>query len=226
LLPIATLGILLILAVIFGWTDYVSLDSFRAHQIEIVKFIQSKYYLSVLIFIGLYVFSTALSIPGALILTMMGGYLFGAFLGALFSLIGAIVGASILFIAARSAFGELLKPKIGSSIERMRNELTKNAFFYLLFLRLTPVFPFFVVNIAPAFLNISFSKYFSASFLGMIPGAAVYALMGSGLNKTLVTDDGFDKIPNVSLEFLAGLVGLAVLSLVPIVIRRWKNKGF
>lgn len=216
----------MILAVIFGWTDYVSLDSFRAHQIEIVKFIQSKYYLSVLIFIGLYVFSTALSIPGALILTMMGGYLFGAFLGALFSLIGAIVGASILFIAARSAFGELLKPKIGSSIERMRNELTKNAFFYLLFLRLTPVFPFFVVNIAPAFLNISFSKYFSASFLGMIPGAAVYALMGSGLNKTLVTDEGFDKIPNVSLEFLAGLVGLAVLSLVPIVIRRWKNKGF
>ena len=203
-----------------------SLDSFRAHQIEIVKFIQSKYYLSVLIFIGLYVFSTALSIPGALILTMMGGYLFGAFLGALFSLIGAIVGASILFIAARSAFGELLKPKIGSSIERMRNELTKNAFFYLLFLRLTPVFPFFVVNIAPAFLNISFSKYFSASFLGMIPGAAVYALMGSGLNKTLVTDEDFDKIPNVSLEFLAGLVGLAVLSLVPIVIRRWKNKGF
>ena len=202
-----------------------SLDSFRAHQIEIVKFIQSKYYLSVLIFIGLYVFSTALSIPGALILTMMGGYLFGALLGALFSLIGAIVGASILFIAARSAFGELLKPKIGSSIERMRNELTKNAFFYLLFLRLTPVFPFFVVNIAPAFLNISFSKYFLASFLGMIPGTAVYALMGSGLNKTLVTGEGFDKIPNVSLEFLAGLVGLAVLSLVPIVIRRWKNKG-
>ena len=203
-----------------------SLDSFRAHQIEIVKFIQSKYYLSVLIFIGLYVFSTALSIPGALILTMMGGYLFGALLGALFSLIGAIVGASILFIAARSAFGELLKPKIGSSIERMRNELTKNAFFYLLFVRLTPVFPFFVVNIAPAFLNISFSKYFFASFLGMIPGAAVYALMGSGLNKTLLTGEGFDKIPNVSLEFLAGLVGLAVLSLVPIVIRRWKNKGF
>ena len=202
-----------------------SLDSFRAHQIEIVKFIQIKYYLSVLIFVGLYVFSTALSIPGALILTMMGGYLFGAFLGALFSLIGAIVGASILFIAARSAFGELLKPKIGSSIERMRNELTTNAFFYLLFLRLTPVFPFFVVNIAPAFLNISFSKYFLASFLGMIPGTAVYALMGSGLNKTLVTGEGFDKIPNVSLEFLAGLFGLAVLSLVPIVIRRWKNKG-
>ena len=202
-----------------------SLDNFRAHQIEIVKFIQSKYCLSILIFIGLYVFSTALSIPGALILTMMGGFFFGPFLGALFSLIGAIFGASILFIAARSAFGELLKPKIGSSIERMRNELAKNAFFYLLFLRLTPVFPFFVVNIAPAFLNISFSKYFFASFLGMIPGAAVYALMGSGLNKTLVTGEGFDKIPNVSFEFLAGLVGLAVLSVVPILIRRWKNKS-
>ena len=213
----------MLLAVIFGWTDYVSLESFRAHQIGIVKFIQSEYYVSILIFIGLYVFSTALSIPGALILTMVGGYLFGAFLGALFSLIGATLGASILFIAARSAFGELFKPKIGSSIERMRNELTKNAFFYLLFLRLAPVFPFFVVNIAPAFLNISFSNYFFASFLGMIPGAAVYALMGSGLNETLVAGEGFD-IPNISFEFFAGLVGLAILSLIPILIRRWKNK--
>ena len=111
----------MLLAIIFGWTDYVSLESFRTHYVEIIKFIQSEYYASILIFIGLYVFSTALSIPGALILTMVGGYLFGAFLGALFSLIGATLGASILFIAARSAFGELFKPKIGSSIERMRN---------------------------------------------------------------------------------------------------------
>ena len=214
----------MLLAAIFGWTDYVSLESFRTHQLGIVKFIQSDYYVSILIFIGLYVFSTALSIPGALILTMLGGYLFGAFLGALFSLIGATLGASILFIAARSAFGELFKPKIGSSIERMRNELTKNAFFYLLFLRLAPVFPFFVVNIAPAFLNISFFNYFFASFLGMIPGAAAYALMGSGLNKTVVASEGFDDIPNISFEFLAGLVGLAILSLIPILIRRWKNK--
>ncbi len=216
----------MLLAAIFGWTDYVSLESFRTHQIGIVKFIQSDYYVSILIFIGLYVFSTALSIPGALILTMVGGYLFGAFLGALFSLIGATLGASILFIAARSAFGELFKPKIGSSIERMRNELTKNAFFYLLFLRLAPVFPFFVVNIAPAFLNISFFNYFFASFLGMIPGAAVYALMGSGLNKTVVAGEGFDDIPNISFEFFAGLVGLAILSLIPILIRRWKNKDY
>ena len=215
----------MLLAVIFDWTDYVSLESFRTHYVEIIKFIQSEYYASILIFIGLYVFSTALSIPGALILTMVGGYLFGAFLGALFSLIGATLGASILFIAARSAFGELFKPKIGSSVERMRNELTKNAFFYLLFLRVVPVFPFFVVNIAPAFLNISFSNYFFASFLGMIPGAAVYALMGSGLNETLAPGEGFD-IPKVSLEFLAGLVGLAILSLIPILIRRWKNKDY
>ena len=202
-----------------------SLESFRTRYVEIIKFIQSEYYLSILIFIGVYVFSTALSIPGALILTMIGGFLFGAVLGALFSLIGATVGASILFIAARSAFGELFKPKIGSSLEKMRNELTQNAFFYLLFLRLAPVFPFFVVNIAPAFLNISFSNYFFASFLGMIPGAAVYALMGSGLNETLAPGEGFD-IPNVSFEFLAGLVGLAILSLIPILIRRWKNKDY
>ena len=225
-LPIATLGILLLLAIIFDWTDYVSLESFRTRQLGIVAFIQSEYYLSILIFIGLYVVSTALSIPGALILTMIGGYLFGAFLGAFFSLIGAVVGASILFIAARSAFGDLFKPKMGSSVERMRKELTKNAFFYLLSLRLAPIFPFFVINIAPAFLNISFSNFFFASLFGMIPGTGVYALMGSGLHKTLIAGERFYNIPNVSLEFLAGLVGLAVLSLVPILIRRWKNKDF
>ena len=216
----------MLLAIIFGWTDYVSLESFRTRQLGIVAFIKSEYYLSILIFIGLYVVSTALSIPGALILTMIGGYLFGALLGAFFSLIGAVVGASILFIAARSAFGDLFKPKMGSSVERMRKELTKNAFFYLLALRLAPIFPFFVINIAPAFLNISFSNYFFASLLGMIPGTAVYALMGSGLHKTLMAGERFYNIPNVSLEFLAGLVGLAVLSLVPILIRRWKNKDF
>ena len=216
----------MLLAIIFDWTDYVSLESFRTRQLGIVAFIQSEYYLSILIFIGLYVVSTALSIPGALILTMIGGYLFGAFLGAFFSLIGAVVGASILFIAARSAFGDLFKPKMGSSVERMRKELTKNAFFYLLSLRLAPIFPFFVINIAPAFLNISFSNFFFASLFGMIPGTGVYALMGSGLHKTLIAGERFYNIPNVSLEFLAGLVGLAVLSLVPILIRRWKNKDF
>ena len=106
----------------------------------------------------------------------------------------------------------------------MRIELTKNAFFYLLSLRLAPVFPFFVVNIAPAFLNISFSNYFFASFIGMIPGALVYALMGSGLNKTFMIEGGFDTMPDISLEFLAGFIGLAVLSLVPILLRRRKNK--
>ena len=216
----------MLLAIIFGWTDYVSLESFRTRQLGIVAFIQSEYYLSILIFIGLYVFSTALSIPGALILTMIGGYLFGALLGAFFSLIGAVVGASILFIAARSAFGDLFKPKMGSSVERMRKELTKNAFFYLLSLRLAPIFPFFVINIAPAFLNIRFSNFFFASLFGMIPGTGVYALMGSGLHKTLIAGERFYNIPNVSWEFLAGLVGLAVLSLVPILIRRWKNKDF
>jgi len=221
-----TLGIILLLAIIFGWTDYVSLSGFRTHQVEIVKFIQSEYYLSILIFIGVYILSTALSIPGALILTTIGGYLFGAFPGALFSLVGATIGASILFIAARGAFGELFKPKLGSSIDKMRLELTKNAFFYLLFLRLAPVFPFFVINIAPAFLNVSFSNYFFASFIGMIPGALVYALMGSGLNKTFMIEGGFDTMPDISLEFLAGFIGLAVLSLVPILLRRRKNKDY
>ena len=147
----------MLLAIIFGWTDYVSLSGFRTHQVEIVKFIQSEYYLSILIFIGVYILSTALSIPGALILTTIGGYLFGAFPGALFSLVGATVGASILFIAARGAFGELFKPKLGSSIDKMRTELTKNAFFYF---KISACFPFLCDQYCSCFFERKFLQLF------------------------------------------------------------------
>ena len=144
-----TLGIILLLAIIFGWTDYVSLSGFRTHQVEIVNFIQSEYYLSILIFIGVYVLSTALSIPGALILTTIGGYLFGAFPGALFSLVGATVGASILFIAARGAFGELLKPKLGSSIDKM-----------LTVFKISPCFPILCDQYCSCFFEHKFLQLF------------------------------------------------------------------
>lgn len=212
------------MAISLGWTDYLSINKFEIYREEILVFIQGDYLFSVFIFTLIYLVSTALSIPGALFLTIIGGYLFGPILGAAYSLVGATIGAGILFLSARTAFGTILRARVGPAIEKIRLELKKNAFFYLLSLRLVPVFPFFVVNLAPAFLNIKFGVYILASLLGMMPGALVYALIGSGLRHSFESGEGLPLVLNMSSEFLVGLFGLAVLSLLPIFFKWRKRK--
>ena len=190
-----------------------------------MSLVDRHYFLSIFLFILVYIVTTALSIPGALILTIIGGYLFGVFGGAVYSIIGASIGAGIVFVSARTAFGEILKPRLGSAVETMQVELKKNAFFYLLFLRLIPVFPFFVVNLAPAFLNIKFSVFSSATVIGMVPGGLVYALIGSGLGQVFERNEEFSYASALDGKLLLGLVGLAILSLLP-VFYRWQKKNY
>ncbi|MBH69630.1 MAG: hypothetical protein CMM58_14840 [Rhodospirillaceae bacterium] len=223
-IPISLLGVVLALAAALGWVDYLSIDYFQSQRVEIVSLVESHYFLSIFLFILLYVVTTALSIPAALILTIIGGYLFGAFGGAIYSITGASIGACILFGAARTAFGAILKPKVGSIVETMQAELTENAFFYLIFLRLIPAFPFFVVNLAPAFLNIKFSVFSLATIIGMVPGGVIYALIGSGLGQVLEMNGNFSYTSALDGELLAGLFGLAILSLFPVFYRRKKKK--
>jgi len=222
--PIAILAVLSAMVISLGWTDYLSINKFHIYREEILVFVQRDYLFAVFLFIGTYLVTTALSIPGALFLTIIGGYLFGTVCGAAYSLAGATIGAGILFLSARTAFGRILRPRVGSAIERIRLELKENAFFYLLSLRLVPVFPFFVVNLAPAFLNIKFRVYISASLIGMMPGAIVYALIGGGLRSSLEPGKGLLLAVNVSSEFLIGLFGLAALSLLPIFFKWRKRK--
>ena len=166
-LPISILLIGLFIAFIFGGADYISLETIRTNKEELKQFIQAKYTTSVIIFIFIYVVTTACSIPGAAILSLLGGYLYGVSLGAMFSLTGATIGACALYFAARTALGDTLKSRAGPAIVNMQDGFKKNSFSYMLFLRLVPVFPFFLVNLVPAFLQVRFSIYFFASVIGM-----------------------------------------------------------
>ena len=162
----------------------------------------------------------AFSIPGALIMTLSGGFLFGAFAGTAATVVGATAGSVAVFLAARTAFGDVLRRRAGPAVARIAEGLRRDAFSYLLLLRLLPVFPFWLVNIAVGVVNIPLRTYVLGTVLGVIPGTFIYSALGAGLGTV------FDRAeaPNLSVVFepqiLLPLVALALLSLAPIVWRR------
>jgi uncharacterized membrane protein YdjX (TVP38/TMEM64 family) len=158
-------------------------------------------------------------------MTLAGGFLFGVPLGASLTVVGATVGATALFLIARSAFGDILRQKAGPFLGRMSEGFGENAFNYLLFLRLVPAFPFWAVNLAPALLGMRLVPFIVATGLGIIPGTVVFTAFGAGLGE--IFDAGGEvSLKNVlSPPLLAGLVGLGFLALLPIAVRRWRTKS-
>ena len=138
---------------------------------------------------------------------------------------GATIGATLLFLAARSAFADLLRARAGSAIERMRAGFQENALNYMLFLRLIPAFPFFLVNLVPAFLGVRLSIYVIGTFIGIIPGAFVFALVGSGLGEVFERGGELSLESVLSTEIILGLAGLAILALLPILYRRLRRRA-
>lgn len=201
---------------------YATLDTLRDNRASLSQWVAAHYWQALLIFIAAYILIVAFSLPGALIATLTGGFLFGTVVGGLATVFAATIGATILFLAARSAFADLLRAKAGSAIGRMEAGFRENAFSYLLFLRLVPAFPFVLVNLAPAFLGVSLSTFFAATFLGIIPGTFVFASIGNGLGAIFdaggTPDLGLIRQPQV----IGPLLALAVLSLVPVLYRRFR----
>ena len=118
-------------------------------------------------------------------LTLAGGLLFGWLLGGIASMIGATLGAVIVFLIARSALSEVLAARAGPWLDRFREGFKQDAFNYLLFLQLVPIFPFWLVNLAPGLLGVSFATYLITTILGIIPGTFAYSLAGSGLDSII-----------------------------------------
>ena len=138
-----------------------------------------------LAYIGLYIVAVALSLPGAAFLTVAGGFLFGLAVGASAAVVGATVGATIIFLVARTALGEPLLRRAGPRAEQLAKGFREDAFSYLLFLRLVPAFPFFLVNLVPAFAGVRLRPFLAATALGIIPAALVYAFAGTGLDSVI-----------------------------------------
>lgn len=223
LLPVGVLIALLAAFFAFGLDRYVTFDSLKANREALQDFVARNLVLAALIYMLGYAVMTAASLPVATLVTLMGGFLFGAVGGTALTVVGATLGATAVFLAARTAFGDALRVRARPYIGRMEEGFRRNQVSYMLFLRLMPVFPFFVVNIVPAFLGVRTRTYVVTTFLGIIPGTAVYNTVGAGLGAIFDHGDDFTVSSVVTPEIVIGLAGLAILSLAPVLFRRLKG---
>lgn len=224
LLPLLIIIAALMVVIYFKLYEYISFKALEQHHAQLKIWTQSHYFLVALIYMLIYILVVALSIPGATIVTLVGGFLFGYVFGTIFVVVSATLGACIIFIAVKSAFGEWLAEKASGWVARMEAGFRKNAFNYLLFLRLVPLFPFWVVNIVPAVIGVRLRTFSLATLLGIIPGSFVYVSVGNGLGALLAEG----KTPDLGIIFkpaiLIPIVGLGILSLIPIIHQKIKAR--
>ena len=219
LAPLLVLAAFIAAAFAFGLDKYLTLDTLRDNRAALSTFVQSHGVAAAVGFVLAYAGVVALSLPGATIMTLAGGFLFGVPLGAPLTVIGATLGATLLFIIARSALGDVLRERAGPFLARMADGFRKDAFSYLLFLRLVPAFPFWAVNLAPALLGMRLLTYVAATALGIIPGTTVFSAFGASLGQIFDAGGEVHLKDVFSPTLISALVGLGILSLLPIAIR-------
>jgi uncharacterized membrane protein YdjX (TVP38/TMEM64 family) len=225
LLPVTILLAGLVLFLLLGLERYLSYDMLARHKAVLTAWVAGHALLAAICFIAAYAVIVAFSLPVAVLITPVGGFLFGVWMGAALSVIGATLGSVAVFLAARTAFYDLFRARAGASLARLEAGFRRNDFNYLLFLRFVPVFPFWLVNIVPALLGMRLDRYALATLIGIAPGAVVYAGVGNGLGKVLKRGEH----PNLGIIFewhvLLPLLGLAALSLVPVVHAHWRGRS-
>lgn len=201
---------------------YVSIDSIKSNREALSEFVAQNGFLAAFLFGTLYAIVVAFSLPGGAVMTITGGFLFGWLGGGLIVVVGATIGATALFLIARTAIGGYLKAKAGPFLRKMEDGFRENALSYLLVLRLIPIFPFWLVNLVPAFLGVSTTTYIAATFFGIIPGTFVYASVGNGLGALFDAGESTDSLLMTIFQpqFLAPLIGLAVLAVIPVVYKK------
>lgn len=223
LAPVAILLLGLVLFVAFRLDRYFTFELLSRHRAELVAWVAANHVFAALAFVAAYAVAVAFSLPIAVLLTPSGGFLFGPWLGAALSVVGATLGAVAVFGAARTAFRDLFRARAGETLKSLEAGFARDDFAYLLFLRLVPVFPFWLVNIVPALLGMKLARFALATLIGIVPGAIVYASLGAGFGTLF--DSG--QKPDFGIVFqpriLLPLLGLAALSLVPILYRRLKK---
>jgi uncharacterized membrane protein YdjX (TVP38/TMEM64 family) len=197
-----------------GGLEHLSLDAVKANRENLVAFAQSHFVLSLLLAFAVYVAAVAFSLPIATVLSLAAGFVFGRWFGTALIVLAATTGATLAFLAARFLFAEAAQRRLGPLGAKINAGFTANAFSYLLFLRLVPLFPFFLVNLAPALTNIPVRTFIGATLIGIIPGTFVYVNLGQALGRIESTQS------LVAPEFLGAFALLGALALVPVL---WKK---
>ena len=220
LLILAAAGVLFIA---LGGGRWLTLDTLRARHDELAGFVAAHYVRAALIYALVYTVVVALSVPGGTVLSLLGGFLFGVYAATCYILVSATAGAVIVFLIARSSLGEPLRQRAGPWFAKLAQGFARDKWSYMLILRLVPLFPFFVVNLVPAFLGVSLTCFAVTTFFGILPGVLVYASLGAGLGTALAS--GGDLAVALSPQIILGLLGLAALAALPVIYRRLKARG-
>lgn len=207
-----------------GLDRYLSFEQLAMHRQALGDWVADYGILSALIVGAAYAVMVACSVPGGALATIVVGFLFGLWVGTVTVVIGATAGAVALFLAVRFGLGDALRARAGPAVKKMERGFQENAFNYLLVLRLVPLFPFFVVNIVPAFLGVRLRTYFLATFFGIIPGTFVYTSVGNGLGAVLDAGGTPDLGMIFNWEILLPIIGLALLALIPVIYKKVKAR--
>jgi len=219
-IPVILIASAFLLAFLLG-AKAITFDDFISNRDQILMFRDSNLTFSVMIFMLIYISVVTFSIPGATVLSVTGGFIFGLEVGLILNIVSATIGATFLFLSVRLGFGNLLTrfEKSSAKFSDLIEQLKINEINILLLLRLIPVVPFFVANILPAIAGVSLKNFFWTTFLGIIPGGFVFTLIGANAG------DFFDrgKAPDLtvfwSFEFLGPLICLIILTAFPIFFR-------
>jgi len=231
--------------VAMGWHRYLTLEHLANNRETLRDLIQGHFVLALAVFIAIYAVTIALSLPGGAVLTIAGGFLFGWIAGGTASVIAATIGATVVYLVAKTTLRDILVAKAGPRLKRFAEGFREDAFSYLLFLRLVPVFPFWLVNLAPGLLGVPFATYVLTTALGIIPGTFAFALAGKGLDSVIEAQQaahqsclakageggqescpyGLDPSALLTPELIAGLVALGLVSLIPVGVKWFRRRS-
>jgi uncharacterized membrane protein YdjX (TVP38/TMEM64 family) len=220
LLPLGGLAAAIALFFALGGGRYLTVAALAENRVLLAQFVARAGPAAVPAYVVVYAAIAALSLPGAAIMTLAGGLLFGTAAGGLAALTGATLGASALFLIARTSLGAIIERRAGPRVRMIETQFRAHAASYLLVLRLVPLFPFWAVNLASGFLGMRLQTFALFSFVGMAPGTFLYANLGAGLGDILAAGGTPDLMMIFAPRILLPLLGLAGLALVPALARR------
>ena len=245
--PLIALVALMAVAYFMGWHKYLSFKTLALNYEVLKEFIANNLLYALLLYALAYIVVVALSLPGGLVMTLTGGLLFGWQIGAPVTIVAATIGATIIFMIAKTSLGESLVASAGPWLAKLQDGFKENGLSYLLFLRLVPAFPFTIVNLAPAILGVPLRTYVLGTFFGIMPGSTTFSVLGAGLGSVIdgqsktfnacVEGKGggqaaidacpfnFDPSQVVTKEILAAFTMLALVALIPVAYKKWGNRS-
>ncbi|MGH6853929.1 MAG: TVP38/TMEM64 family protein [Aestuariivirga sp.] len=241
-LPVLLLAILIGAAYLAGFGHYFSLQTIAENRMLLKGFAAEHPFYAIFLYMAVYIGVVALSLPGAAVMSVAGGFLFGWPLSVPITIIAATIGAVIVFHVVKTSFGAALAERAGPTARKLTEGFARDSFSYLLFLRLVPAFPFFMVNAVAGLARVNPRTFIAATALGIIPASFAFAYLGTGLDSIIDAQmKSYDAcvaakgIANCSLELDAGalltpeivtaFIVLGFVALIPIGFRRWQRRG-